>query len=186
MLKIQRYYLKHAAYITRVLCDYNNLRYFITTKSLSTRQAQYAKELAKFNFKIKYKLGKANPVNILSQRLDYAKGFKDSSKRTVLNAILPILQQKLQVIGLVGGPSATILYQRVVYIQYTSDPYKLGASGLERPTILSKTTLASLIALNPREDPLAQAIVPYNNLVSFLRIICYFASTDFIQSLVLQ
>ena len=61
-----RYYLKHTAYVTRVLCDYNNLRYFITTKSLSTRQAWYTKKLTKFNFKIKYKLGKANPVNILS------------------------------------------------------------------------------------------------------------------------
>ena len=48
-----------------VLCDYNNFKYFITIKSLSTRQAWYAKELAKFNFKIEYKLGKANSVNIL-------------------------------------------------------------------------------------------------------------------------
>jgi len=93
-----------------VLCNYNNLRYFITTKSLSTRQAWYVKKLAKFNFKIKYKLGKANPTNALSRRPDYTKGFKNSSKRTVLNAILPILQQKLRVIGLIGGPSATILY----------------------------------------------------------------------------
>ena len=85
-----------------------------------------------------------------------------------------------------GGPSATILYQRVVYIQYTSDPYKLGAGRLERPAILSKTTLTSLIALNPREDPLAQATVPYNNLASYLYITRYFASTDFTQSLVLQ
>jgi hypothetical protein len=64
--KTWRHYLKHAAYVTRVLCDYNNLKYFITTKSLSTRQARYTKELAKFDFKIKYKLGKVNPTNILS------------------------------------------------------------------------------------------------------------------------
>ena len=105
--KTWRHYLKHTAHITRVLCDHNNLRYFITTKSLSTRQAQYAKKLAKFNFKIKYKPGKANPANILSWRLNYAKGFKNSSKRTVLNTILPTLQEKLRVIGLIGGPSAT-------------------------------------------------------------------------------
>jgi hypothetical protein len=40
-------------------------------------------------------------------------------------------------------------------MQYISNPCKLSAGGLERPTILSKTTLTSLIALNPREDPLA-------------------------------
>ena len=75
-----------------MLCDYNNLRYFITIKSLSTRQAQYIKELAKFNFKIKYKPNKLNPTNILSWHLDYAKGFKNSNKRIILNTILPTLQ----------------------------------------------------------------------------------------------
>ena len=90
--KIQYYYLKYTVYITRVFYNYNNLKFFITTKSLSTRQAQYVEVLAKFNFKIKYKLGKANPANILFWHLNYAKGFKDNSKRIVLNAILPILQ----------------------------------------------------------------------------------------------
>ena len=75
-----------------ILCNCNNFKYFITTKSLSAYQAQYTKELAKFNFKIKYKLGKVNPVNILFQNLDYAKGFKNSSKRIILNTILPTLQ----------------------------------------------------------------------------------------------
>ena len=79
----------------------------MTIKSLFTCQAQYAKELAKFDFKIEYKLGKANSANILFWCLDYAKGFKNGSKRTVLNAILPTLQQKLWVMGLVGGPSTT-------------------------------------------------------------------------------
>ena len=83
----------------------------MTTKSLSACQAQYAKELAKFDFKIKYKPGKTNPTNVLSQHPDYAKGFKNGSKRTVFNAILPILQQKLQVMGLVGSPSAITPHQ---------------------------------------------------------------------------
>ena len=93
----------------RVFCNYNNFRYFIITKSLFTYQAQYTEELARFNFKIKYKPSKLNPANILFKYLDYAKGFKDSNKKTILNAILPILQQKLWVIGLVGGPSTTTL-----------------------------------------------------------------------------
>ena len=92
-----------------MLYNYNNLRYIITTKSLSTYQAWYTKKLTKFNFKIKYKLSKVNRTNILSWRLDYVKGFKDSSKRTVLDAILPTLQQKLRVMGLVGRPSTTTL-----------------------------------------------------------------------------
>ena len=59
------YYFKYTVYIICVLYDYNNFKYFITIKILSACQAKYAKKLAKFNFKIKYKLGKANPVNIL-------------------------------------------------------------------------------------------------------------------------
>ena len=170
----------------RVLCDYNNLRYFITIKSLSARQAWYTKKLAKFNFKIKYKLGKVNPTNILSWRPDYTKGFKDSSKRTVLNTILPILQQKLRVMGLVGGPSATTPNQRVACMQHASDPREHGAGGLGCPAILSKTSLTGLMAFNPKEDPLAQAMVPYNNLASYLRIARYFTSTNFTQSLMLR
>ena len=37
--------------------------------------------------------------------------------------------------------------------------------------------------LNPKKDPLAQAIVPYNNLVSYLRITHYFTGINFTQSL---
>ena len=64
--KIQRYYLKHAAYVTYILYNYNNFKYFITTKSLFACQAQYIKKLAKFNFEIKYKPSKLNFVNTLS------------------------------------------------------------------------------------------------------------------------
>ena len=152
---IQYHYLKYTVYIKRVLYNYNNFRYFIITKSLFTCQAQYTKELAKFNFKIKYKPGKANPPNILFWHLNYAKGFKNNSKKIVLNTILPILQQKLRVIGLVGSPSTTILNQQVVYMQYMSNPRKYNASGLKYPAIFSKTSLISLIVFNPRKDPLA-------------------------------
>ena len=79
-------------YVIHIFYNHNNLRYFITIKSLSTYQAQYAKELAKFNFKIKYKPGKINSTNVLFQYLDYAKDFKNSSKKTVFNTILPTLQ----------------------------------------------------------------------------------------------
>ena len=71
-------------------------------------------------------------------------------------------------------------------MQHASDPREYSAGGLRCPAILFKTSLISLIVFNPREDPLAQAIVPRDNLVSHLRIIWYFAGTDFAQSLVPQ
>src|SRR5580692_7168654 len=86
--------------------------------------------------------------------------------------------------GLVGGPGTTILNQRVAYVQHASDPHEYGAGGLRCPAILSKTSLIGLMVFNPREDPLAQAIVPRDNLASHLCIAWYFTSTNFAQSLV--
>ena len=56
--------------------------------------------------------------------------------------------------GLIGGPSTTILILQVAYLQYVSDFYKPRASGLEYPVILNNT-LTDLIVLNPKKDPLA-------------------------------
>ena len=56
--------------------------------------------------------------------------------------------------GLVEGPSATILIPRVVYLQYINNPYKPSTSGLEYSVILNNT-LIDLMVLNPKEDFLA-------------------------------
>ena len=42
------------------------------------------------------------------------------------------------------------------------------------------------MALDLREDPLAQATVPHDNLASHLYITCYLTSTNFAQSLMPQ
>jgi hypothetical protein len=52
-----RYYLEHALLTIRVVTDYNNLQYFMTIKELTPKQARWAEELARFDFKVKYKLG---------------------------------------------------------------------------------------------------------------------------------
>jgi hypothetical protein len=66
-----RHYLEGSTYIVRVLTDYNNLRYFMTTKDLNVRQTRWAKKLARFDFVIKYRPGKKNPIDLLSRQLDY-------------------------------------------------------------------------------------------------------------------
>ena len=43
-----------------VLTDYNNLRWFIETKSMSSRQVRWAQELSCYQFQIDYHQGKAN------------------------------------------------------------------------------------------------------------------------------
>lgn len=42
----------------KVLSDYKNLEYFISTKQLTSRQARWAEFLSRFNFVISYRPGK--------------------------------------------------------------------------------------------------------------------------------
>ena len=43
-----------------VLTDHNNLRRFMETKSLSSRQVRWAQKLSRYHFQIDYRQGKAN------------------------------------------------------------------------------------------------------------------------------
>ena len=67
----------------------------MTTKELSSRQARYAEGLARFDFQIKYKPGPSNPADGPSRNPDYTKGFKLGEKKSINNAMLPTLQNKL-------------------------------------------------------------------------------------------
>ncbi len=58
--KTWRHYLEGCKYEVFILTDYNNLRQFMDTKSLSSRQVWWAKELSKYHFRIGYSQGKAN------------------------------------------------------------------------------------------------------------------------------
>jgi hypothetical protein len=52
--------LKGLANPTQVYSDHKVLKYFMTTKNLSTRQARWAELLSQYHFKIIYWVGKAN------------------------------------------------------------------------------------------------------------------------------
>ena len=49
------HYLEGCKYKVLVLTDHNNLRRFIDTKSLSSRQVRWAKELFRYHFCIDYR-----------------------------------------------------------------------------------------------------------------------------------
>ena len=56
----------------RVFTDHKNLEYFTTMKVLNKRQAQWAEELAKYNFIIIYYIETLNmKANLLSYRANY-------------------------------------------------------------------------------------------------------------------
>lgn len=88
-----RHYLQGAPEEIKVLSDHNNLRYFMTTKSLTARQARWAEYLSVFDFRIDHLKGTKNPADALSRRPDYE---KDSQKQAGIELMLPTLQHKLR------------------------------------------------------------------------------------------
>ena len=88
-----RHYLEGSTYPVTVLCDHNNLRYFMTTKVLNKQQTRWAMKLAAYDFEIKYRAGSKNPADGPSRRPDYMKD------QPVDDISLPTLQTKLQAIG---------------------------------------------------------------------------------------
>ena len=66
--KTWRHYLEGSQHEVLVLTDHNNLRRFMDTKSLSSRQVRWAQELSRYHFQIDYRQGKANgAADALSQ-----------------------------------------------------------------------------------------------------------------------
>jgi hypothetical protein len=92
-----RHYLEYAPSTIRVLSDHNNLRYFMTTKELSPKQARWAEELARFDFEVEYKPGPENAADGPSRRPDYAQGLIVGEQQALRDAMLPTLQQKLRI-----------------------------------------------------------------------------------------
>ena len=58
--KTWKHYLESGKHEALVLTDHNNLRQFIDTKSLSSRQVRWVQELSRYHFRIDYCQGKAN------------------------------------------------------------------------------------------------------------------------------
>ena len=58
--KTWRHYLKRSQHEVLILTNHNNLRRFMETKSLSSRQVRWAQELSRYHFRIDYRQGKAN------------------------------------------------------------------------------------------------------------------------------
>jgi len=88
-----RHYLEGSTAPITVLSDHANLRYFMTTKELSRRQARWAEKLAAYDFKIIYCPGLKNPADAPSRRPDYA----PRPGEALENSLLPTLQNKLRV-----------------------------------------------------------------------------------------
>jgi hypothetical protein len=84
-----RHYLEGSRHTIEVLTDHNNLKYFMETKYLESRQARWAMYLATYDFEIIYRKGASNSADGPSRRPDYEEGPADVTW-------LPTFQNKLK------------------------------------------------------------------------------------------
>ncbi len=81
-----RHYLEGARHPVEVLTDHHNPQRFMTTKSLTGRQARWWETLSGYNLNIVYRAGKKNPADAPSRRLDYSRAQEGLCAAAVLTA----------------------------------------------------------------------------------------------------
>ncbi len=79
-----RHYLEDARHLVEVLMDHHNLQRFMTTKSLTRRQARWWETLSGYNLNKVYRAGKKNLANAPSCRPDYARVPEGQCVATIL------------------------------------------------------------------------------------------------------
>ena len=93
--KTWRHYLEDCKYEILVLTDHNNLRRFIDTKSLSSRQVRWAQELSRYYFRIDYRQSKANAAADALSRFLQRSQDEEKELRAENGQILHRLQNSL-------------------------------------------------------------------------------------------
>jgi hypothetical protein len=94
-------YLRGSADTVTVRTDHNNLKYFMTKRKLTGRQARWAEGLGEFDFVIEFRPGKTNPADGPSRRPDYRESTPNRGDGgEEAETSLPTLYDKLRVAGL--------------------------------------------------------------------------------------
>ena len=108
--KTWRHYLAGCKHEVLVPTDHNNLRWFIDTKSLSSRQVRWAQKLSRYHFRINYCQGKANGAADALSCFFQKNQAKEDKLQTENTRILHKLQSLLTNASLLGlSTSAELL-----------------------------------------------------------------------------
>ena len=85
MSPYRRHFLEEATHPVEIWTDHKNLEYFMTAKKLNCCQACWSLHLARFNFLLHHRPGRAmGKPDTLSRRADYGNGASDNENVVLL------------------------------------------------------------------------------------------------------
>ena len=112
--KTWRHYLEGSQHEVLVLTNYNNLRRFMDTKSLSSRQVRWAQELSRYHFRIDYRQGKANGAADALSRYPQRSAEEEETLRSENIKILHRLQSSLAKVSGLSTSQLSPLHQILI------------------------------------------------------------------------
>ena len=112
--KTWRHYLEGSQHEVLVLTDHNNLRRFMETKSLSSRQVRWAQELSRYHFRIDYRQGKANGAADALSRYPQRSAEEEETLRSENVKILHRLQSSLAKVSRPSTSQLSPLHQILI------------------------------------------------------------------------
>ena len=130
--KTWRHYLEGCKHEVLVLTDHNNLRRFMDTKSLSSRQVRWAQELSRYHFQINYCQGKANAAADALSRFPQRSQDEENELRAENGRILHRLQNSLTSANLASLSTPSHLHQVLICGTYVLPQLRHFWDGLQR------------------------------------------------------
>ena len=112
--KTWRHYLEGCKHEVLVLTDHNNLRRFMDTKSLSSRQVRWAQELSRYHFRIDYRQGKANAAADALSRFPQRSQDEEEELQAENGQIFHCLQNSLTSANLASLSTPSHLHQVLI------------------------------------------------------------------------
>ena len=112
--KTWHHYLKCCKHKVLVLTDHNNLRRFMDTKSLSSKQVRWAQKLSQYYFQIDYSQGKANAAADTLLKFPQRSQDEEEELRAENDRIFYCLQNSLISASLVSFSAPSHLHQVLI------------------------------------------------------------------------
>ena len=132
VFKTWRQDLKGCKHEILVLMNYNNLRRFIDTKSLSSKQVRWAQKLSQYHFWIDYRQGKANVAADALSKFPQRSQDEEQELQAKNSQIFHCLQNSLTSANLASFSAPSHLHQVLICGTYVLPQLRQFCNGLQK------------------------------------------------------